>query len=924
MLCEGGPRTLIAAAALDGYTMPCCGGGGSGTGPAWFCGDVNLYGAAGVDHNQPQASAPVVPRQCTLQLTDDVPATACDLAEGAYVNLQGTGLLYRYALAGTTPQAGVGGTERAESAAHAVAAEVSPLPRFRPDDVADRQHGCAFAVDQHITLARNFREEAANIDRQYRALGGQCRDRDGNVSLSGCRQETMRTNYDMVRERMENSANDVVRLCLPRAASDPTSVDALAAGVFRMAAVPGKRPGPAHMTEDLRKCAARVDLARHMCRTLPHRVVEPRAQQLRALCNVDVGELLAGRLGDPDERDWDRLREAFLEGRLEEAALLVDAAGKDPFRFGPEDDPLGTAAAELRRRAAGDGFASAWCPVMMRETARELEALRERFVLNPALGAGEAVMCGNLSRAAACLGADIEPPRQQQQQAPTGPAAPSEPQADPEDAAPEGDPLRRRVRRTPPGQVNEYPEDLSDTVNVFADLLAPSKDNKDAVITKLQEMVRAVRSAEGAVEVERPNGSEIISNTGSASAEQHQNLCFVHCHGRSNAGTKFRDEEDGAFRDRTLLNCRIYTPPEPQVSCTRAVISVVDETPLGEGDAAGQLQNLEGPAYDVIEGMLSQFQGCNVRRGGTEHGVPKTARNVRLGPFEVERWRQDGARYGFCYVEKDQLVNLGDRSVPETGELLWNHRMPSADLMLAFATSHGRQGGRMAQRECKMLLDLQQNVCRTRFSQRRALERLPGWQTECAQILEPVPTGEVLSIQVPILKEPDCQRRVCGPGEDASDDCCEQIMMTVFQPEMAFPRKECELRKIADACGKISSFARGEPEQREQASQTRYYGVPDSSDAHCMVPTAPGFGVRAGASSTSASPATPAVVGLQEYISTQWHGDDRSLTLAKFSLEDGCEAQCLMEHLDDEGRLETEQQANYEACLERCFGSVSI
>jgi hypothetical protein len=880
--------SVLGSATLDGYGLPCCGSSSSSSSsallPGLACVDRNMHGAAGVRHDAPRGLPPVIPEQCKLSgwEGDYSAATACGLAQGVSKLMMAPASDDSLAFASFLPSSASG--LRDAGLGYATTAQVSPLPSFSNDDTARRETRCVWSVRQQHMAARNFREAHADIAQRFRV---ECM---GDATAPTCKTEQFQRSYDRARDLLQNATEEVVRQCLPRAA-EPASVDGLAAGVLRLAAIPGGRPGAAEVTEDPRRCAARVDLARHMCSVLPQRLLAPRSAQLQALCGVDVPSMLAGRLGDPEPADWQRLRDALQEGDLAIVAQLMDQG--DVFRFGPEDDPLGSAAQQLRQQAAQPPQASPWCPVMMREAARELEALRERFVVNPALGRGERIMCGNLGSASACLGAGAE--------ADDGAAGRTDVPPPPSEEDPGASADFEIARRARPGQRPANAQDRSDTVNVFADLLDPSENNKPAVASKLGSIVEAVRGASGVAVVERLSGDEIVANTGAAEQKQHQNVCFVHCHARTAPGLA---EVDGGLVQRSRLNCRLYTPPDPSQTCRRAVISVVDETEVAEGT---NLRARDSPAYDLIEGVLSQFHGCNVRRGGTEAGVPAQAVNVRMGPFQSERWAGANARYGFCYVERDQLASLTATSQPEIVQQLHRHRQPSGNYMLAFASSHARQGGRMAQRECKMLLDLHQNVCRQRFATKGGLNKLPGYGEECMR----KPVEEVVgTVGIPVeVTDPSC-----GLPE------CPSLTMTQYVELKEFPRKACELQKIAEACGTITSFSAGEPESGTGEALREMYGVPDSIDAHCRPPkaTARSGAASAATRSGAASAGVPAEVGLQTYLATGWHEHDMKRDFEKRSLAQGCEATCIVEH------DHKTDKAGYDKCVEECYADMGV
>jgi hypothetical protein len=905
-LCSSaGLASVLGSATLDGYSLPCCEGwGGAGAGGAASdlaatCADANLHGAAGVDHNDPLRSRPVVPWQCRLG-DPASPCAAASAARSALATLRGGGG------EGMAGQAGGGGGPalrfEAHLGGHAVGADVSPLPRFTNDDVARTAGLCTSAVLQQHRAARAFREMHADVVRRFAEECG------NDWFRPGCQAEQrMRPAYSRLREALRNASEEVVRQCLPRA-DVPDSVDALAAGVYRMAAIPGEPADEWQVAEDPARCAARVDLARHMCSVLPQRLLAGQAGQLRQLCGVDVPALLAGRLGDPQPADLQRLREALESGDPGAFADLLDSS--DTFRFGPEDDPVGDVAARLRdmaQGAAGGGpapAASPWCPVMLREAARELEALRARLTGNLALGKAGRVMCGNLVPAAACLGSGSEAAA-----APT--AAPAGPTPGEEEIQP---PPSEEIRwRTPPGQRPRNERDVSDTVDVFADLLDASESNKAAVALKLGEVAAGVRALQNTVEVERLDGDEIVANTGTAEEAEHAGLCFVHCHARTGQGLVPTEAGGGPAVQRSKLNCRIFTPPNPGQSCQRALISVVDETRVNTGPGGAlNLRARDGPAYDVIEGMLSQFRGCNVRRGGTENGRPVGARNVRLGPFAAERWAEAQARYGFCYVERAQLAAGG--TMPEIQDRLGDHRQPSGNYMLNFATSHARQGGRMAQRECRMLLDVQQTICRQRFSTDKGLEALKGYD-ECLRLRESEEVGPPVGIPVPIVNP------TCLPNTPPED--CPAMFMTVFQPNVVFPREMCKQDKIKEACGTIKSFSQGEPRRADRERLRDAFGVPDSSEVHCKVPTAPETGSqRAGSGGAAVAAGVPAEVGKQLYVATGWLEDDTERAVAKESTVDGCMITCTLENPRTED--EAANKAAFEACMQRCQAEFDI
>lgn len=909
MLCSGSFASVVGSATLDGYSLPCCegwDGGGTEAAVPMRCADGNLYGAAGVDHSDPRRSRPVVPWQCSLDAGDGAAGgpSPCDAATSV-----------RSALGELRGQ-GDGGPDAARLrfeaylGGYATGADVHPLPRFANDDVARTGGLCTSAVLQQHRAARDFRELHADLVRRFAEECG------NDILRSGCAAEArMRPAYVRAREALRNASEEVVRQCLPRAAVQD-SVDALAAGVYRMAAIPGEPADRWQVAEDPARCAARVDLARHMCSVLPQRLMQGQAGQLQRLCGVDVPTMLAGRLGDPEPADLQRLREALESGDPAAFADLLDSS--DMFRFGPEDDPVGDVAARLRALAGGgqgqgqEGPRSPWCPVMLREAARELEALQARLTGNVALGKAGRLMCGNLVPAAACLGAGIEAAAPEQGEGggidgPQGGGGNGEGDDDDDDV--QGD---QEIQWRPrPGQRPRNEQDVSDTVDVFTDLLDPSETNKPAVALKLGQVAAGVRAMQDTVEVERLDGNEIVANTGTANEAEHTGLCFVHCHARTGQGLVTSESGGGPAVQRSLLNCRIFTPPSPGQSCSRAVISVVDETALNPRPA--NLRARDGPAYDVIEGVLSQFRGCNIRRGGTEDGRPVAAANVRLGPFAAQRWAQDQARYGFCYVERQQLAAGG--TMPEIQETLGDHRQPSGNYMLNFATSHARQGGRMAQRECRMLLDLHQTVCRQRFSTDKGLGSLKGYD-ECLREPETREVGTV-GIPVPIANP------ACLPTTAPED--CPPLYMTVFQPKLVFPREACKQDKIKEACGTITSFARGEPPRADGERLRQAFGVPDSSEVHCKVPTAPETGSqRAGSEAGGAVVAAgvPAEVGKQMYVATGWLEDDVERAFAKDSTIDGCLITCTLENPRTDG--EEVDRLAFEQCMRACQADFSI
>jgi hypothetical protein len=229
--------------------------------------------------------------------------------------------------------------------------------------------------------------------------------------------------------------------------------------------------------------------------------------------------------------------------------------------------------------------------------------------------------------------------------------------------------------------------------------------------------------------------------------------------------------------------------------------------------------------------------------------------------------------------------------------------------MVAYATSRARDGGRMAQRECKMLLDLQQNVCRHRWS--RDLDNLQGYTAECGNL----PLSEAVMVDdVPVTVG------VPVPLENGDT-------VTEYVPVLDFPRKACEIRKLAEACGRISNFAVGEPRMRNDP--TARYGVPDASDLYCPDPTALAGKPRRGAQWVdpdrnegvwTRAGSGAAGVGKQEYETTVWADADRTTRVQKESLETGCEATCALYH----DYTDPAQRFDFIQCVTRCFAELQV
>jgi hypothetical protein len=751
-------------------------------------------------------------------------------------------------------------------------------------DPPAQRSGCTVAALQHAETARTFRRlresYAARLRRDCEGALGD-RGLPDTVQCARAREEISEA-YARLQESTAAAADNVVRRCFPGAATEsaaasaaPASpLDALAAGTFLLAARP-PAPTAAHpLGEDTRACALRADVAAQLCGALPAALLGRTAEQLRTLCKVDAMGAMAAADGadDPLGAARDMLREA----------ALADPATA-PF--------------------ADSAVARRWCPAMLSAAADGVDNLRARLTANPALGRADRLMCGNLLAAASCLGPggqevvassdQEEEEGEVQQPAPPeqGPEGSDDEAADGEAGAavlPDG-----RVKLPPPADLAAKDGTNADTVNVFADVFDPSVSRKAEAVAVLS---RVVSERLPDARVERLEADEVPANTGLEAESQHSGVCFLHCHARG--------EEAGPGK---VMNCRLFTPPSPSSQCTRAVISVADESPLPEGT---DLKDRTGPAYETVRGMLDAFVGCNVSRGGTVNGVPASAANVRMEPFGSSRWQDARARYGFCYVERDQ-AELGPGA--ETESRLSNLRQPSGNYMVAFATSRARQGGRMAQRECKMLLDLQQNVCRHKWASN--LDELPGYR-EC----EDLDLVEVIgSVGVPVPLE--------------SGDT-----VTVYVPLINTPRKACELRKLAEACGRISNFAVGEPALRDPLSR---YGVPDSNDLHCPAPTAAGAPQRGrrdgmvearspeGFRSVGAAGISPhssfaragsGSLGRQEYDATVWSDLDRSKRAEKERLDTGCEATCALYH----DYTNPAERIDFMQCVARCFGELQV
>jgi hypothetical protein len=772
-------------------------------------------------------------------------------------------------------------------------------------DPAAPRTGCTVAALQHAETARGYRRLREAFAARLRRECGGVSDRGlAQTVQCGRAREEVRAAYGSLQASAAASAENVVQACFPGESGgggQHSPLDALAAAVFRLAALPAAPTAAEPLGEDTRACALRGDVARDLCGRLPAAMLGPTAAQLRALCGVDVM-----------------------------AALATADRG---------DDPLGAASELLREASLSEPPASLtsvarrWCPAMLAAAADGVDNLRARLTANPALGRAERFMCAGLTPASACLG-----PGGAEPVAPgpadggggasattPGPAPGGEVVSDPQpgEAPPPIVGADGVVTRPPIPDLGAKDGTNADTVNVFADIFDQSAtpDGKALAVSKLSAVVSRLPGAS----VERLFADEIPANTGLAAESQHAGVCFLHCHARG--------EENNLGGQK--LNCRLFTPPNPGTQCRRAVISVADESPLPAGV---DVRDRTGPAYEVITGVLDSFVGCNVSRGGTLNGRPVSAENVRLEPFGSERWQAAQARYGFCYVERDQAAR-GPGSEAEAR--LANMRQPSGNYMVSFATSRARDGGRMAQRECKMLLDLQQNVCRHRWQQ--DLDRLPGYTAECAGLPLRVPL-EVDGYPVTTA--------VRVPLQDSEET------ITVFVPVMEFPRKACEIQKLAQACGRIDNFAQGEPAGGEAGggNPDARYGVPDASDLFCPAPDAPAAGrARArwnAASAAAASPAPPAPprvgsmmslraggeggvkslraggeggsaaagLGKQEYEGTVWVDADRQTRFAKESLETGCEATCALYH----NYRDPAQQDAFMRCVERCFGEAQV
>jgi hypothetical protein len=716
-------------------------------------------------------------------------------------------------------------------------------------DRAQPVTGCTMAALQQAQVATEFRRRRQQLEERLRAAcqGGGSRFRESEACVA--ERADVAAAYASMQEVAENAARDVVLRCFP-SAGEPGTLDALAAEVFTLAAVPGKSTASEPLGEDARFCSLRADAARYACATVPSRLVEPQLRQIAALCGVDASAAQA-------ENPTDALGAA--ERALRQGATSGDFGGNET----------------LQR----------WCPVLLSAAADNVASLRARFTVNPAIGRAESMQCANLTAAATCLGpggverigrvSALDEEQGGTGAVPTGPEDGSGSGGAEDDGGSDGD-----SRVLPPADVAARPGAAADTLNFFADVADKSRSSKAEAIGAVQ---RLVTSSLPRVRVERMDPDEIPTNANLNLAEQHRNTCLLHCHAR--------DEELGGG---AVMNCRLFTPSEPSVACTKAVVSVVDESSVPAGT---RMEERAGPAYDTIRGFLNGFVGCNVDRAGTENGVPVGAVNVRMEPFGASRWKESGARYGFCYMERDQVAaGPGAEQVSK----LANLRQPSGNYMLAFATSRGRDGGRMAPRECKMLLDLHQNVCRHKYANN--LDRLPGYTRDCANVQDRVEVAKV-GITVPT------------PSGD---------QRTVFVPIYEYPKKACELQKLSDACGRISNFAIGEP---ELMASGEHFGVPDSSDFHCPAPTAGAaaaasrmagaqqrswWGARAGSSGVA--------LGRQEYETTQWADMDRDRVFSKEDLTTGCEATCLLYH----DYLNPAERELYDDCVTRCFAELQV
>lgn len=818
---------------------------------------------------------------CGMRAGLDVAAAASGAETGSSWLLSSSALLVT---PGMRLPAGEGVADQTADAAQGLVVGVSrdaalsvPLSM----DPAAPRTGCTVAALQHAETARGYRRlREAYAARLRRECGGVSdRGLAQTVQCSRAREEVKRA-YATLQASTAASAENVVQACFPgeAAAESHSPLDALAAAVYRLAALPAAPTDAEPLGEDTRACALRGDVARDLCGRLPAAMLERTATQLRALCGVDVMAALA---------EADRA-----------------------------DDPLGAASGVLRDAALSEPSASLppvarrWCPAMLAAAADGVDNLRARLTVNPALGRAERFMCAGLTTASACLGPGGAEPIAPQAGPPAATAVVPGGEAESaeggggsgavEDAAAPPIVAEDGIRTRPPiPDLGARDGSNADTVNVFADIFdrSATKEGKALAISKLSAILERLPDAS----VERLFADEIPSNTGLDAESQHAGVCFLHCHARG--------EEGGLGGQK--LNCRLFTPPNPSTQCRRAVISVADESPLPAG---ADVRDRTGPAYDVIRGVLDSFVGCNVSRGGTLNGRPVSAENVRLEPFGSERWRDAQARYGFCYVERAQAAR-GPGAEQE--QLLANMRQPSGNYMVSFATSRARDGGRMAQRECKMLLDLQQNVCRHRWQQ--DLGRLPGYAAECAD-LPPSRQLEVDGLKVTAA--------VRVPLQDSEET------ITVFVPVMEFPRKACEIAKLAQACGQITNFAQGEPAGGEAGggNPDARYGVPDASDLFCPAPDAPAAGAAAGlralrfASHRAAQPmegrvgSAAAGLGKQEYEGTVWVDADRQRRFAKESLETGCEATCALYH----NYRDPAQQEPFLRCVERCFSEAQV
>jgi hypothetical protein len=732
-----------------------------------------------------------------------------------------------------------------------ISSSFEPTMPFAHDEAAPL-NACVVASLQQAQVASDFRRLRGDLESELRAVCGSAGSHFEQSAACVQARGLASTRYTQLQSMLASSTEDVVRSCFPGAHTGTSPLDGLAASIYRLAALPGSASGVEPLGEDARFCSLRGDAARHLCATLPAKLMEPTAVQLEALCRVDILKAMADEPTDP-------LRAAV--------NLMHDAARRDTATA-----PYGASVTARR-----------WCPMMLEAAAKSAESLRARFTENPAIGRADSIMCGNLFAASSCLGVGGTERIGQadwQDDAP-GSGDVSTGGDDDRDARDEG----QQAKDRPPGDLAAKPNSGTDVYNVFTDVFDKSRSLKAEAVGVLETIASSNLTSS---RVERLDANEIPANTGLAQVQQHQNVCFLHCHAR---------DED--FGNGKLLNCRLFTPPEPGTQCQRAVISVADESSF-----EGRLKDRDGQAYETIRGVLDSFAGCNVQRDGTLNGKPTGALNVRMEPFGAPRWADMQARYGFCYVEREQLQTFVTNA--ERDERLSKHRQPSGNYTLAFATSKGRMGGRMAQRECKMLLDLQQNVCRHRYSQN--LRALPGFTSECSRKDRRVLVDR-LGVQVPM--------------EDGQ-------VRTVYIPIYEFPRKSCELRLLAEACGRISSFAQGEPSAPDSRDR---FGVPDSNDFHCPEPTAAARSRRHTQPTHPTRPSTvqPHLVRAgsnpsdlfatrQEYQTTVWSEQDRQKRFAKEDLSSGCEATCALywDYMDPNDRQQ------FDDCVERCFAEPQV